>query len=463
MKRRKKVEQDATASRVAQRLSSLIQVATMAPPAGQALEHEAEASFARFRSLLTEYYPRTFAAAQIDEVGRAGLLLRIAGQTADRPVVLMAHQDVVPVPDDWEAEGWERPPFAGVIADGFVHGRGALDDKGALAVMLEAIEGLLEDGWTPPRDLYVLMGADEEVYGSSAVEATALLAARGVEPYLVLDEGGAVATGAFPTVKRELAVVGVAEKGILTVEISAEGTGGHASTPPKRSAAGLVAAAICELEEHPFPCSVNDVTVELFATVAPHASLAMRGLLRRADSLRPVIARVLPRLGPEMAAMVRTTTAVTMLAASPSHNVLATRASAVLNIRVATGTSTEQAVARLIDVIDDKRIAVSVLERSEPSPVSPGGNDPRWLAIRDAVAASYPDAVTVPYVMLAASDARHVNAIAPAVYRFAPLRMSAQQRAAVHGPNEKVEVESLGRGVVFYRALLTGPLMAGEV
>jgi len=462
MKRRKQVPPDSTATRAAQRLASLIQIPTVAPAGSEPLPPETAASFASLRVRLTEYYPLSFSTAEVDEVGRAGLMLRLKGHTAERPVLLMAHQDVVPVPEDWAAEGWEHPPFDGVIADGYVFGRGALDDKGALVVMLEAIEGLLEEGWEPPRDLYVLMGADEESYGNCAVEATELLESRGIAPYLVLDEGGAVATGAFPTVKRELAVVGVSEKGILTFEISAEGGGGHASTPPKRSAAGLVAAAICEIEQHPFPASVNDVTVEMFETVAPHASLAMRALLRRGGSLRPVLARLLPRLGPEMAAMVRTTAAVTMMEGSPSHNVLATRAKAVLNVRVATGSSVEDAVVRLTDVIDDKRIAVTVLERYEPSPVSPSRQDPRWLAIRDAVAASYPDAVTVPYVMLGASDARHLNRIAPAVYRFAPLRMSAQQRAAVHGPNEKVEVESLGRGVAFYRALLTGPALAEE-
>ncbi len=459
MKRRKAERTDEAANRAAQRLSALIRIPAVAPAVGAPLTPEQAELFASMRSLLTESYPLTFSRAQIDEAGRAGLLLRLEGRVSERPVVLMAHQDVVPVPEDWQAEGWEHAPFEGVIADGFVYGRGALDDKGALVVMLEAVEELLAGGWEPPRDLYLLMGADEEAYGDCAIQATELLRSRGIEPYLVLDEGGAVATGAFPTVKRELAVVGVSEKGILTLEISADGGGGHASTPPKRSAAGLVAAAICEIEEHPFPAAVNDVTVEMFESVAPHASRTLRGLLRRAGALRPVLARLLPRLGPEMAAMVRTTTAVTMLEGSPAHNVLATRARAVLNVRVASGMTVDEATAYLTKVIDDKRITVTVLERSEPSPVSPSGDDPRWRALREAVAASYPEAVMVPYVMLAASDGRHLARIAPAVYRFAPLRMSSQQRAAVHGPNEKVEVESLGRGAAFYRALLTGRLM----
>lgn len=459
MKRRKSVTPDPVAQRAAERLSTLIQIPTVASSAAEPLSTDEAAVFGRMRSQLEEFYPLTFGRAQLDEVGRAGVMLRLPGASTERPVVLMAHQDVVPVPEDWQAEGWEHPPFDGVIADGFVFGRGALDDKGALVVLLEAVESLLSEGWKPPRDLYLLMGADEEAYGDCAVAATALLESRGIEPYLVLDEGGAVATGAFPTVKKEIAVVGVSEKGIVTLELVADGGGGHASTPPKRSAAGLIAAAVCEIEEHPFPGSVHDVTVEMFETLAPHASRTVRGLLRRAGSLRPLLARVLPHLGAETAAIVRTTTAVTVMEGSTSHNVLATRARALINMRVAVGTTVDEAIARVREVIDDDRITVNVLERTEPSPVSPTRDDPRWLALREAVAASYPEAVMAPYVMLAASDARHVARIAPATYRFAPLRMSASQRAAVHGPNEKVEVESLGRGVAFYRALLTGPVM----
>lgn len=457
---RKAGKPDPIALSAADHLAQLIRIPTVAPHDPGPLPPVAAQIFARHRKALESLYPRTFAAAEVDEVGRAGLMLRLAGAVADRPVVLMAHQDVVPIPEDWAAEGWEYPPFDGVIADGHVHGRGALDDKGALVVMLEAVEALLAEGWAPARDVYLLMGADEESYGGCAVDATALLEVRGIVPYLVLDEGGAVALGAFPTVKTEVAVIGVSEKGIVSLEIAAEAGGGHASTPPKQSAAGIVARAITRIEDHPFPGALHDVTVEMFEAIAPHAAVSLRAVLARASGLRPLLSRMLPRLGPEMAAVVRTTTAVTMLEGSTAHNVLATRAKAVVNMRVAVGTTVAEAVERVRGVIDDKRVTLTVLESAEPSPVSPSGEDPRWLALRDAVAASYPDAVTVPYIMMAASDGRHLARIAPAVYRFAPLRMSAAQRAAIHGPNEKVEVETLGRGIAFYRALLTGDALS---
>lgn len=443
---------------VAERLSALIRFPTVSPVGPGPHRSQTAATFAQLRKALEAFYPRVFADAHVEELSRAGILLRIVGASDARPIVLMAHQDVAPVSPRWKAQGWEYPPFSGVIADGFVHGRGALDDKSALVVMLEAVEALLVEGWLPPMDVYLFVGADAESRGDCASETENLLRSRGVTPHFVLDEGGAVTTGAFPGVAREVAVVGVSEKGVVTLELSAESPGGHTAIPPVRSAAGRLAKAIVALEAHPFPGALHDIEVEILTTLAPHVSGPLRGVFGAARFLRPVLVRLLPRLGAEMAAAVRTTVAVTMLEGSTAANVLATKATAIVNMWVAVDWTVGEAVRHVRDIVGPS-IAVHVLEQSEPSPVSPTGDDERWLAVKGAVAAAYPEAVTVPYIMLASSDARHLARVAPAVYRFAPLRMSVDQRAGLHGPNEKVDIESLERGVVFYRALLTGPLM----
>ncbi|MFW2512371.1 M20/M25/M40 family metallo-hydrolase [Demequina sp. SO4-13] len=443
------------AQRAAEHLARLVRIPTVTPPPGPLSKSDA-ALFAAYREELEALYPRVFAAAEVETTGRAGLLLRVPGQFAERPVLLMAHQDVVPVPVDWAAEGWEHPPFDGVIAGGRVHGRGTLDDKGAMVVALEALESLLTDGWSPLRDLYLFFGGDEESHGAAAVEAVRLLEERGVEPWMVLDEGGAVATQAFPTLRRPMAVIGASEKGMMTLRLAVESLGGHASTPPRQSAPGILAHALVAIEDKPFPTAVHDVTIEMLEGVAPHVARPMRALLKRAGRRRSLLGRVVPRLGPELAAMVRTTAAITQLEGSPAQNVLATRATAVINVRVAVGSTCDEAVAHLRAAIDDPRVDLEILEASEPSPVSPTGDDARWRALGAAVSASYPDAVTVPYIMLAASDARHVARISPAVYRFSPLAMNKAQREAIHGPNESVEISALGAGVTFYRALLTG-------
>ena len=456
---------------LAGRLSQLVQVATVTPPDGDALTPETEAVFSHFRDLLRQFYPSLFAAAEVTFVGRAGLLLRLAGTgtgagaTALGPVLLMAHQDVVPAPTDgWEAAGWTHPPFAGVVEDGedglTVYGRGTLDDKGALLVLLEAVEDLVHTGWQPTNDLYLELGADEESDGPSAVAAIAELERRGVTPALVVDEGGAVTTGLLPGLTKQVAVVGVAEKGVVNLEVSVSADPrqpAHSSTPPRRSPTAALGRAIAALERHPHPAQLDDIAVRMFTELAPHVPGPLSAVLGRADQLRPVLAQVFPYVGAEMAAMVRTTTAATMLAGSAAPNVLAAKATAIVNMRVATSSNLADAIRHVEMVVtravgSSLTVQVRVLEGHEPTPTSPF--DERWDAIRNAVAAAYPGALTVPYTMLGASDARHAARIAPAVYRFSPLYMSAAQRASVHGVDERVTADSLLRGVRFYTALL---------
>jgi carboxypeptidase PM20D1 len=379
----------------------------------------------------------------------------------------MAHQDVVPAPTDgWEPAGWSHPPFAGVVQDGedglAVYGRGTLDDKGALLVLLEAVEDLLGEGWHPGADMYLALGGDEESDGPSAVAAIAELERRGVTPALVVDEGGAVTTGIVPGLTRQVAVVGVAEKGVANLEVCVSADPrkpAHSSTPPRRSPTAALGRALAALERHPHPAALDDIAVRMFTELAPHVPGPLSAILARSERLRPVLAQVLPYVGAEMAAMVRTTTAATMLTGSPAPNVLAARATAIVNMRVATSSNLADAVGHVEKVVQravgrDLTVEVRVLEGHEPTPVSPF--DERWDAIKNAVAAAYPDAITVPYTMLGASDARHAARIAPAVYRFSPLYMSSAQRASVHGVDERVTADSLVRGVRFYRALLTG-------
>ena len=458
---------------LAGRLSQLVRIPTVTPPDGGPLAPATAQVFDDFHALLRELYPTLFATAEVTTVGRAGLLLCLAGTgdgtgaTAPGPVLLMAHQDVVPAPtEDWATAGWTHPPFAGVVSDGddelTVYGRGTLDDKGALLTLLDAVEDLLGEGWHPHQDVYLSLGGDEESDGPSAVAAIAELERRGVAPALVVDEGGAVTTGVVPGLTRQVAVVGVAEKGVVNLEVSVSADPrkpAHASTPPRRSPTAALGRALAALERHPHPAVLDDIAVRMFTELAPYVSGPLGALLARADQLRPVLARVFPYVNAELAAMVRTTTAATMLTGSSAPNVLASRASAIVNMRVATLSTVADAVRHVEKVVHRAvgsalTVEVRVLEGHEPTQASPF--DERWDAIRAAITASYPDALAVPYTMLGASDSRHAARIAPAVYRFSPLFMSSAQRASVHGVDERVTADSLVRGVRFYRALLAG-------
>jgi len=434
---------------VASHLSQLIQLPTV-----WAHRDDPAAGFDRVAPLLAELYPRVFAELTREDHGPDSIVLKWPGHDADAaPVVLMAHYDVVPVDDQLDA--WSVDPFAGTIQDGAVWGRGALDDKGALIVILEAVEALLADGVTPTRTVYLAFGGDEEVLGKTGRRIAEDFQAKGVVPWLVLDEGGAVTEVPFPGVKGLYALIGLAEKGVVNIELRTTGEGGHASAPPKLTAVGRIARAIARLNSNPFAPHMPDTAVAMFAALAPHASTPVaRKLIESAAKAPRVTERALLALGGEAAAMVRTTLAPTTLSGGTGINVLPSQAVAGLNLRLNIGESVESARRRVVQAIGDKRVTVEAADGYDPTPESPTDNT-QFALLRDAVAVAYPDAPTVGYLTMAATDSRHWHRFAPAVYRFSPLAMTCAERATVHGVDEHVAVDALERGISFYRALLT--------
>jgi carboxypeptidase PM20D1 len=405
-------------------------------------------AFDRLLAELHTQYPLLHERLELTRVGSHGLLFRWPGASSDRPVVLMAHLDVVPVD---ESAPWRHPAFSAEIVDGAVWGRGTLDDKGCVAAICEAVERLLDAGHRPAQDVWLSFGCDEEVSGPTAEAAVDQLVRRGVRPWLVLDEGGAIAHGAFPGVKRAVAAIGVAEKGTTGVELRVTGRGGHASTPARNGPTARLARAILKIDHHPMPARLPDTTVDLLRTLAPHLPRPLRPVLGRADRIRPLLTRALSAAGPEAAAMARTTFAITTLDGSPALNVIASSATAGVNIRVMPGDSVDGAIAHLRRVIDDDDIEVRVVERGEASPVSAVGE--AFDLLVDTIASLFPDAVPAAYVMTGATDSRHFTGICEHVYRFAPFQMTAE-RQAIHSYDEHLDVAAFLAGIEWYRLLI---------
>jgi carboxypeptidase PM20D1 len=404
-------------------------------------------AFDRLLAELARQFPLLHRHLELTRIPTHGLLFRWPGTGGGDPVVLMAHLDVVPV------EGtWTHPPFGGDLVDGYVWGRGTLDDKGCVVGICEAVETLLRDGHVPGRDVWLSFGCDEEVSGPAAPLAVAELRRRGVRPWFVLDEGGAVAAGAFPGVAAPLGVIGVTEKGVTSVELRVEGRGGHASTPARGGPTARLARAITRLDRRPMPARVPEPTRELLRRMAPHARQPLRAVLGRVGRLGPALTRVLIAAGPEPAAMTRTTFAVTTLSGSPALNVVAATARAGVNIRVMVGDTVEGALAHLRRAIADDGVRIEVVERNEPSPVSP--RDGAFRLLEGTIAEVFPDAVPTPYVMMAATDARFFTGLCERVYRFAPFRMSRAQRESIHSADERLGVDALLDGVRWYRRLI---------
>ena len=434
-----------------EKLQALVRIPTVSDRDWTRVDAEV---FDRFLAEHERLFPRLYAALELTRVGTHGLLLRWAGTSAppddQRPVVLMAHLDVVPVD---EGAPWQHPPFSAQIHDGAVWGRGTLDDKGCVVAISEAVERLLEEGFAPAQDVWLSFGCDEEVSGTSASEAVAELTRRGVRPWFVLDEGGAIAGDAFPGIQSPVGAIGVSEKGTTSVVLKVEGRGGHASTPARNGPTVRLARAIVRVDRHPMPAAIPDTTVELFRRLAPHAPLPMRPLMRNADRLRTALTQALVAAGPESAAMTRTTFATTTLSGSPAPNVIASTARAGINIRVMVGDTVAGVVAHLRKVIADKHVQIDVVEEGEASPVSPVDDD-AFRLIESTVAELFPDAVPAPYVMMAATDSRHFTAICERVYRFAPFRMSKAQRQAIHSYDEHLGIDDFLAGIDWYRRLI---------
>ena len=408
---------------------------------------------AAFDALHTELeisFPLLHQRLERTRVGTHSLLFRWPGRSDERPIVLMAHQDVVPVDGSMP---WTHPAFAGVIEDGVLWGRGTLDDKGALVGICEAVERLLAEGFVPAHDIWLSFGAREEVSGPDAEAAVQALEHRGVRPWLVVDEGGAVATGAFPGVTAPLGVVGIGEKGTTSLLLRAEGRGGHSSTPRPNGPTARIARAVVRLEKHQFPPRLTKPVIELFTRLAPQLPAPVRPLLTNAERLRAVLPRVITLLGPEAASMVRTSIAVTQLSGSPAQNVIASSATATVNLRIAPGDTVASSIAHVRRAIDDKDMTIDVIDANEPSPIS-RIDDEGYALMESTISATFPEAVVTPYLMMAATDSRFFTRICDRVFRFAPFLMSKEQRESIHSFDERIGVDDFVRGIGWYRRLI---------
>ncbi|WP_424466685.1 M20/M25/M40 family metallo-hydrolase [Pseudoclavibacter helvolus] len=427
---------------IAARLSQMVRLQTVD---GQ---HE---PFAAFLRLIAELYPRVHANLERETVTDRGLLLHWRGsQPAESPVVLMAHFDVVPA---FEADGWTHPPFDGIVSDGSVWGRGTLDDKGPLCVILEAVESLLGEAFTPQRDVYLWFGGDEETGSAAATAAAALFRERGVTPWLVLDEGGAVVDAPLPFIDVPAAMIGVGEKGSVNIVLEASGDAGHASAPSGLTPTARIARAVSRVERRPFPARLPRVAREMFATFLPHAEGSGKVALEALTRAPLLTAQALARLGGDAAAIVRTTLATTRLAGGSADNVLPASANATLNCRIAPGESVATTVRHVRRAIRDRDVRIRITDPNEPTELAPTDNT-QFQLLSTAARAAYPDAIPAPYITLAATDAKHFQRFTPATYRFAPLAMDAVQRASIHGVDERVSIASLHAGKHFHETLL---------
>ncbi|MDR3207340.1 MAG: M20/M25/M40 family metallo-hydrolase [Oscillospiraceae bacterium] len=429
--------------RTAESLSALIQFRTVS-----ANVQDEYTEWVRLRDHLRKRYPRVHEAMERETISLYSLLYRWPAKEAKGdPLLFCAHIDVVPA-----EEGWQHPPFAGDIADGYVWGRGALDCKNVMTCLLEAAEALLAIGFQPDRDIYFAFGHDEETGGQEgAVTMAKLFALRNLRFALVLDEGTALKRGLL-SLRRPVAEVGVSEKGFMNVRLTTQSAGGHASKPPRHTALGYLSEAICRVEFKPRPPRLTPLIHDLLKALAPYLPYAWRFAIANRFSL----AR---RLSSRESAWVRTTMAPTMASAGKAANVLPGKAEATLNIRLLHGETGEDILRYLRDLFTGLGVSVLAMTMSDPSKVSDYTGD-TFRALTASTRRVFGAVPVVPSLMVGGTDARKYEHYSDCVYRFMPFVVSEADMAGVHGVDERVSVEALGLAVVFYGDLiqrLAGP------
>ncbi len=406
----------------------------------------------QLQSWLQSTYPAAHGLMQRELVAERTLLYTWVGSDAAlQPIILMAHHDVVPVTPGTEKD-WKRQPFSGEIVDGAVWGRGAIDDKGSLITLFEALNALARSGFKPKRTIYIVSGHDEEVGGTGAVAAAALLAKRGVKAQFTIDEGGVVALDA-PIINGPAAMIGIAEKGYATLKITASAQGGHSSMPPKETGVVNLAKAVLAINDNAFPMEIKGPGKLMLETLAAQkggmTKLAVANIWLSGGMLKKQVGQT-----PSGAASMHTTIAPTMLTGSPKENVLPQTATALINYRIAPWNSSADVMNRAKSATKNQPVELSwVKAPREPSKTS-STNSPGWNMIVATVNANSPGSVTAPYLVVGGTDSRSMQGVSDDVYRLLPFHFSLKETAMIHGTNEHLSIDNLKRAINFYARLI---------
>ncbi len=412
-------------------------------------ELEDEGEFEKLIGLLPKLYPHVMETCPLTKMEDRALLFHWKGRGSGKPAVLMAHYDVVPV----EEENWEKPPFEAIVEDGVMWGRGTLDTKVTFNGILSAAEELIKQGFTPENDVYFAFSGGEEINGRGAVRIVEYFAGQGIEPELVVDEGGAVVQDVFPGVKEPCALIGIAEKGMLNLEFGISSGGGHASAPAPHTPVGRLSMACAKLEAHPFRSHLTKPVLEMFDTLGRHSGFLYRMIFANLWCFGGLLDMICKKSGGELNALVRTTVAFTQMSGSKAPNVIPPTASMVANMRLNPEDSVGSAIDYVRAVIKDGDIKLTAGDHMEPSPISRTDCE-GWRRVSAAVAGTWQGCIVSPYLMVQCSDSRHYRDLSDRVYRFSAMDLTGEERATIHGNNERIRLEVIHRAVEFFMRLI---------
>lgn len=437
-------EDEKESLRLAEKLSTMIKYDTTS----HANIHEVD-KFLGFHKVLEELFPLVHRNLEKTEID-GNLLFYWKGKSSEKPILLMSHQDVVPAEGEWKHE-----PFSGDIADGKVWGRGAADTKCTVMAFFEAVEELLKEGYTPPVDVYLASSCTEEWAGDGAPTIVNELKRRGVELFLVCDEGGCIITDPIGGVNGNFAMVGVFEKGKADVKFTAHSTGGHASAPTKNTPIARLASFVDDVEKHsPFKKKLMPEVSAMFTTLAPYASsFGMRLLLGNIWLFKPLIVAVLPAVSAQAGAMLRTTIAFTTQSGSDAYNVSPQEATLGANMRFIPHQGEKESLEIIENLAKKHGLDTEIIHTNDyTDPVDINGE--AFKLVENVIGETFPGLASSPYVMTGATDAQFYQPICKNCIRFAPVIYGPDQMKGMHGVNECIEYNCLPGAVRFYKNLI---------
>jgi carboxypeptidase PM20D1 len=411
--------------------------------------------FIDFQKFLERSFPKVHEKLKKEIVEDCSLLFTWkGGDDKELPILLTAHMDVVPAETE-PGKSWTYPPFQGRVADGFIWGRGALDDKVSVLGILEALEKLIDAGFVPRRTIYIAFGHDEEIGGQhGSAKIAALLSSRGVKLDYVLDEGLTITEGMIPNISRPVAMIGIAEKGCLSVQLSVEGEDGHSSMPPQQTAIGILSSAISRLEKKQFPARLEAPVKKMFETLSPEMPLGLRVVFANLWLFESLLKKKLASV-PRTNALIRTTTAPTIFQSGIKENILAAKARAVVNYRILPGDTIDTVLMNVKEIINDSRVKIEALEdlKSNPSKITDTGSR-GYKALEQVIHQAFPEAIVAPGIVVAVTDSRHYSALTGNILHFSPIRLRPDDLPRIHGTDERISTEEYRDAVRFYAQLM---------
>ena len=410
---------------------------------------EDDAEFEKLIEKLPDLYPNVFEKCEFSRLPDRALLFHWHGKTAAEPAVMMAHYDVVPVNE----EKWDKPAFDAIIEDGVMWGRGTLDTKGTFNGALFAADTLIAQGFVPEHDIYLAFSGGEEVNGMGARNIVELFREKGIVPGIVVDEGGAVVENVFPGVKVPCGLIGIAEKGMMNAQFRTISSGGHASAPKPNMPVDALAEACVKVVGHPFKMHLTKPVAEMFDTLGRHSTFLYRMIFANLWCFGWVLDLLGKTSGGDMNALLRTTVAFTQMEGSSARNVIPPEAKMVANMRLNPADSVASALEYLKKTVGNDKVEITALESFEPSRISRTDCD-GWDRVAAAVGETWPGCIVSPYLMVQCSDSRHWGVISDRVYRFSAMDMTAEERATIHGNNERVRLDGICKAVEFYIRLM---------